>query len=456
MTLMTTTDIAPDTMSAAEMVALTKRHSIFSWSAQASVNPIPMVRGEGIYFWDADGKRYIDMNSQLMCVNIGHGDRRVIDAIKRQADELVYAGPGMATAVRARLGKMLAERTPGDLNRFFFTLGGAEANENAIRIARMVTGRQKIMVRYRSYHGATAGAISLTGDPRRWANEPGVPGVVRFFDPYKYRSHLYRDGDSDAAFVERCLDEVEETIMYEGGHTIAAMFVETVTGTNGLIVPPDGYLQGLREICSRHGILLVCDEVMCGLGRTGRWFACDHWNVVPDMITMAKGLTSAYLPLGAVAVSDQIAAYFDRNVFYGGLTYNAHPMSLAASEACLQVMIDDDTMNHVQRVGRTMSDLHAQMKEKHPSVGDVRSIGLFGVLELVRNRTTKEPMAPFNGSSPEMQRLASTLRENGMYAFVNWNNLFTNPPLCITEEQLHESFAIIDRALEITDAAVTG
>src|ERR1043165_1407755 len=237
-----TTDILDGTMTAAELVALTKRHSIFSCSAQASLNPIPMVRGEGIYFWDADGKRYIDMNSQLMCVNIGHGDKRVIEAIKRQADELPYAGPGMATAVRARLGKMLAELTPGDLNRFFFTLGGAEANENAIRIARMVTGRNKIMVRYRSYHGATAGAISLTGDPRRWANEPGIPGVVRFFDPYKYRSHLYREGDSDAAFTQRCLDEVEEIVMYEGGQTIAAMFIETVTGTNGLIVCPPSYM----------------------------------------------------------------------------------------------------------------------------------------------------------------------------------------------------------------------
>ena len=452
---MTITELS-ETMTAAEMVSLTKRHSIFSWSAQASVNPIPMVRGEGIYFWDADGKRYIDMNSQLMCVNIGHGDKRVIEAIKRQADELVYAGPGMATAVRARVGKMLADLTPGDLNRFFFTLGGAEANENAIRIARMVTGRQKIMARYRGYHGATAGAISLTGDPRRWANEPGIPGVVRFFDPYKYRSHLYREGDSDTEFTGRCLDEVEEIVMYEGGHTIAAMFVETVTGTNGLIVPPDGYLQGLREICDRHGILLVCDEVMCGLGRTGRWFAADHWNVTPDMITMAKGLTSAYLPLGAVAMSDRIASHFDKNVYYGGLTYNAHPMSLAAAEACLQVMKDDDTMNHVQRMGKVMSALHAEMKEKHPSVGDVRSIGLFGVLELVRDRTTKEPLAPFNATSPEMQRLGAYLREHGMYAFLNWNNLFTNPPLCITEEQLKESFAIIDRALEITDAAVAG
>ena len=451
---MTTIDTTSP-LTAEEIVALTKKHTIFSWSAQAALNPIPMVRGEGIYFWDADGKRYIDMNSQLMCVNIGHGDKRVIEAIKRQADELVYAGPGMATPVRARFGKLLAQYTPGDLNHFFFTLGGAEANENAIRIARTVTGRQKIMARYRAYHGATAGGITLTGDPRRWANEPGIPGVVRFFDPYKYRSHLYREGDSDAEFTARCLQETEEIIMYEGPQTIAAMFVETVTGTNGLIVPPDGYLQGLREICSRHGILLVCDEVMCGLGRTGKWFAADHWNVVPDIITMAKGLTSAYLPLGAVAVTDSIASYYDNRVFYGGLTYNAHPMSLAAAEACVNVMIEDDTMGHTQRMGAVMARLHAEMKQKHPSVGDVRSIGLFGVLELVRDRGTKEPMAPFNGTSPEMQKLGAYLREHGMYAFVNWNNLFTNPPLCITEEQLVESFAIIDRALEITDAAVS-
>lgn len=450
-----TTAASDATMSAADIVDLTKRHTIFSWSAQGSVNPIPMVRGEGIYFWDAAGKRYIDMNSQLMCVNIGHGNRRVIDAIKRQADELVYAGPGMATAVRARLGKLLAGLTPGDLNRFFFTLGGAEANENAIRIARIVTGRQKIMARYRSYHGATLGAISLTGDPRRWANEPGMPGVVRFFDPYQYRSHLHRDGDSEKEFAQRCLDEIEETIMYEGPQTIAAIFIETVTGTNGLIVPPDGYIQGLRAICDHHGIFLVCDEVMCGLGRTGSWFAVNQWNVIPDMITMAKGLTSAYLPLGAVAVSDRIASYFDKNVFYGGLTYNAHPMSLAAAEACLQVMIDDRMVEHTRDMGRVLAELHQEMKRKHRSVGDVRSIGLFGVLELVRNRQSKEPMAPFNGSSPEMQRLGAFLRQEGMYAFINWNNLFTNPPLCITEQQLRSSFEIIDRALEITDAAAS-
>src|SRR5438876_33034 len=269
---MTTTETT-GAMTAEEIIALTKRHTIFSWSAQGSVNPIPMVRGEGIYFWDADGKRYIDMNSQLMCVNIGHGERRVIDAIKRQAEELAYAGPGMASPVRARVGKMLAELTPGDLNRFFFTLGGAEANENALRIARAVSGRQKIITRYRSYHGATGGAISLTGDPRRWANEPGIPGIVRVFDPHKYRSPLYREGDSDETFARRCLDQIEEVIMYEGPQSIAAVFIEPVTGTNGLIIPPDGYLPGLREICDRYGILLVCDEVMSGLGRTGAWFA---------------------------------------------------------------------------------------------------------------------------------------------------------------------------------------
>ena len=441
-------------MSAAEIVDLSKKHTIFSWSAQGSLNPIPMVRGEGIYFWDADGKRYMDMNSQLMCVNIGHGDRRVIEAIKRQADELVYAGPGMATPVRARLGKLLATLTPGDLDHFFFTLGGAEANENAIRIARVVTGRQKIMARYRSYHGATLGAISLTGDPRRWANEPAIPGVVRFFDPYKYRSHLFRDGDSDAGFTARCLAETEEIIQYEGPHTIAAMFVETVTGTNGLIVPPDGYLQGLREICDRYGILLVCDEVMCGLGRTGAWFAADHWKVVPDMITMAKGLTSAYLPLGAVAMSGRIASHFDKNVYFGGLTYSAHPMSLAAAEACLQVMIDDDLVEHTRRMGTLLAELHQQMKEKHRCVGDARSIGLFGVLELVRDQRTKEPLAPFNGTSAEMQKLGAFLKENGMYAFVNWNNLFTNPPLVINEAQLREGFELIDRGLDLVDASI--
>ena len=449
-----TTADAPAAMTAEEIVGLSKQHTMFSWSVQGAVNPIPMVKAKGVYFWDADGTRYTDMNSQLMCMNIGHGDRRVIEAIKAQAEELAYAGPGMATRVRAQLGPMLAEVTPGELDTFFFTLGGAEANENAIRMAKAFTGRHKIMTRYRSYHGATAGAIALTGDPRRWANEPGYPGVIRVFDPYKYRSHLFTEGDSDAAFTRKMLAQLEETIMYEGPTTIAAFVIETVTGTNGLIVPPDGYLQGVRAICDRYGILLICDEVMAGLGRTGAWFAVDHWDVVPDIITMAKGLTSAYLPLGAVAVNPRMAEFFKDRMYYGGLTYNAHPMCLAVAVATLKVLHEDDLVGNSKRMGVVMGDLLADLKAKHPSVGDVRNIGLFGVVELVKDRSTKEPMAPFNGTSPEMQQLSAFFKEHGLYVFVNWNNFFSNPPLCITEPQLREAFEIFDAGLAITDAAV--
>jgi taurine--2-oxoglutarate transaminase len=446
------TKLGTGAMTAEEMVDLCKQYTFWSWSAQDSVHPIPMVRGEGIYFWDANGKRYMDMNSQLMCSNIGHGEKRVIDAIKEQAEELAYAGPGMATRIRAEIGPLLAGHTPGDLNKFFFTLGGAEANENAIKLARQFTGRQKIITRYRSYHGASAGAITLTGDPRRWANEPGIPGVIRAFDPYEYRCSFGRDNCSACEMF--CLSHIEEMMMYEGPQTIAAVFIEPVTGTNGLIVPPDGYMQGLRKMCDRYGILLISDEVMAGLGRTGEWFAVDNWNVVPDIITMAKGLTAAYMPLGCVAMSEKIAAYFNKNVFYGGLTYNAHPMSLAAAAATLRVLEEDDIVGNSKRMGKIMKELHQGLKARHPSVGDVRSIGLFGAIELVRNRETREPLAPFNGSSPEMGRLDAFLKENGMAAFTHWNVLFTNPPLIINEKQLRDSFEIIDRGLEITDKSL--
>ncbi|MBM4425221.1 MAG: aminotransferase class III-fold pyridoxal phosphate-dependent enzyme [Chloroflexi bacterium] len=437
-----------------EIVELTKKHNFFSWSAQGAVNPIPMAKAKGVYFWDAHGKRYFDLNSQLMCVNIGHGDQRVIEAIKAQAEELVYAGPGMASKVRAEIGRELADVTPGDLKKFFFTLGGAEANESAIKMARAYTGRHKIIARYRSYHGATAAAITLTGDHRRWANEPGISGVVRVFDPYKYRSPLYNEGDSDEAFARKCLDQIEEVIMYEGPHTIAAMFIETVTGTNGIIIPPDGYMQDLREICDKHGILLICDEVMAGLGRTGAWFAVDHWQVVPDLITMAKGLTSAYMPLGAVAISKKISDYFEDKVFYGGLTYSAHPMSLAAAVANLRVMKEDDIVGNSQRMGKVMAGLMDDLKAEHPSVGDTRNIGLFGCVELVKNRKTKEPMGPYVGASPEMAKLGAYLKDNGVYAFTWRNLLHTNPPLSVNESELREVFEVINKALEITDAAV--
>jgi taurine---2-oxoglutarate transaminase len=442
-------------MTPEEMIELTKKHSFFSWSAQGAVNPIAMERAKGVYFWDASGKRYFDLNSQLMCVNIGHGDERVIDAIQKQAEELVYAGPGMATRVRAEIGRELAEVTPGDLKKFFFTLGGAEANESAIKMARQYTGRFKILTRYRAYHGATAGAITLTGDQRRWANEPGIPGVVRIFDPYKYRSQLYQEGDSDDAFARKCLDQIEEVLMYEGPHTVAAIFIETVTGTNGILIPPQGYLQGLRQICDRHGILLICDEVMAGLGRTGEWFAVDHWGVVPDLMTMAKGLTSAYMPLGAVAINQKIADFYEDKVFYGGLTYSAHPMSLAAAVAVLRVMKEDGVLDNVKRVGKVMAGLLDDLKAEHPSVGDVRSIGLFGCIELVKNRDSREPMAPYVGPSPEMAKLGAFLKDNGVYAFTWRNLLHTNPPLTVNEDELREVFEVVNKALEITDAAVT-
>jgi len=438
-------------MSAAEIIDLSKRHTIFSWSAQGAINPIPMVRGEGIYFWDADGKRYVDMNSQLMCVNIGHGNRRVIDAIKRQADELAYAGPGMASPVRARVGKMLADLTPGDLNRFFFTLGGAEANENAIRIARMVSGRQKIMARYRSYHGATLGAISLTGEPRRWANEPGLPGVVRFFDPYKYRSHSFREGDSDEMFTRRCLDEIEEIIAYEGGQTIAAIFIETVTGTNGIIVPPDGYIQGLRQICDRHGIFLVCDEVMCGLGRTGRWFAADHWNVVPDMITMAKGLTSGYSPLGGVICSDRIAEPFlePGSSFLHGITFGGHPVSCAVALANLDIFEREHLLEHVTEHAPGFRERIDGLTDL-PIVGEVRGMGYFLGIELVRDPDTKDSFT--DAESEELLRgfLSPRLYDAGLICRADDRGdpvLQLSPPLIADEAEFDTIEAILRSVL---------
>src|SRR5437868_7223158 len=382
-----------------------------------------------------------------MSVNAGHGDPRIIDAIKRQAEKLAYANPFMAHEPRARLGQKLAELMPGDLDKVFFTLGGAEANENAIRLARAVTGRHKVMARYRSYHGATAGAIALTGDPRRWANDIGDSGVVHVLDPY----HGPERPVDNAAEALRYL---EETIQLEGPITNAAFFLETVTGTYGILIPPDGYLQGVRELCDRHGILMVCDEIMSGFGRTGEWFAVNHWNVVPDMMTMAKGLTSSYVPLGAVAMRPKIAEFFQNRVFYGGLTYNSHPLACAAALGTIQAYEEDDMIGNARRMGEVMKRHHEALKTRHPSVGLTRSIGLFGILELVRSRKTMEPMAPFNGTSDEMKAVAKSLRDHGLYTFVRWHTIMTNPPLCINEEELAEGFAIIDKALDIADQAV--
>jgi taurine--2-oxoglutarate transaminase len=445
------------TITDAEILPLSLEHGFWTWSAQGKVSPIPVQRAKGVYFWDVDGKRYLDFNSMVMCVNIGHGDERVINAIVQQARELPFAGPPMATRPRALLGKLLAEVTPGDLNRFLFTLGGADANENAIKLARAYTGRHKILARYRSYHGATAGAMAATGDPRRLAWEPNLmPGVVHFLDPYRYRSTFHRTNPdiSEADFALDYLNHLEEIIQYEGPQTIAAILLETVTGTNGVIIPPQGYLQGVRQLCDRYGILLIADEVMSGFGRTGKWFAVDHWNVVPDLMTMAKGLTSAYAPLGAVAMRPQIAEFFNERVYQGGLTYNSHPISLAAAAANIQVMQEDHIVERAAAMGPVLHRMLTDLGEQHPSVGEVRSIGLFGVIELVRDRKTRQPMVPYNGASPEMAALRQYMLDHGVYLYTHWHTVLIIPPLIITEEQLAEGFAVLNQALEITDRVV--
>src|SRR6266566_790098 len=430
---------------------LDQQYVLHSWSVQDQISPLPVAGGEGRYFWDYDGNRYLDFASQLVNVSIGHQHPKVVAAIKEQADKLTTIGPPMAHEARSELARLLAEVTPGDLTMSFFTNGGAEANENAIKLARWYTGRHKIVARYRSYHGATAGAITLTGDPRRWPAEPGIPGVVRMLDPYTYRCPA---GHPDPCPVCTGGPHLEEILQYEGPQNVAAVILETIVGTNGIIVPPDGYLQSVRDVCDRHGILLIADEVMTGFGRTGKWFAVDHWDVVPDMITMAKGLTSSYVPLGAVGMRPKVAAYFDDKVFYGGLTYNSHPLGCAAALGAIQAYEEDDMVGNSRRMGAVLARHHKQMRERHPCVGAARSLGLFGCLELVRDRQTLEPLAPFNGTSPEMKAIIAALVEGGMHTFVRWNTIMTNPPLCITEAQLDEGFEILDGALEIGDRAI--
>ena len=408
-------------------------------------NPIPMVKAEGIYFWDADGKRYIDFSSQLMNLNIGHQHPKVVKAIQDQAATLAFAHPGVATLPRGLLGKKLAEVTPGNLKKTFFALGGAEANENAVKIARFYTGRQKILARYRSYHGATHGAIALTGDYRRLPVEPAMPGVVHFLDPYCYRCPF---GWTKDTCHRECIKHVEEVLGYEGPDKVAAIIMEGVTGSNGLLVPPDDYWPRVREICTRYDILLISDEVMSGWGRTGQWFAVDNWGVVPDIITTAKGITCGYVPLGAVIVTDKIAEYFEDKMLWAGLTYNGHPLACAAALATIDVYEEDGLIANARKVGKYLGQRLEAIKATHPSVGDVRYIGLFSALEIVRNRQTKEPIDPLTA-------VQKVLRADGLFTFNFHNILFIVPPLCISESQLEEGLAIIEKALaETTDQMI--
>ncbi len=420
-----------------EIVDLNREYTFFSWSVQNAVAPIPVTKAEGVYFWDADGKRYLDFSSQLMNLNIGHQHPTVIRAVQEQAASLCFAHPALATEPRGRLGQKIAQVTPGNLKKTFFCLGGAEANENAVKMARFYTGRHKILARYRSYHGATSGAIALTGDYRRLPAEPSMPGVVHFLDPYCYRCPF---GWTKETCHRECIQHVEDIIQYEGPDYIAAIIMEGVTGSNGLIVPPDDYWPRVRALCDKYGILLISDEVMSGWGRTGKWFAVDHWNVVPDMITTAKGITSGYVPLGAVIVSDKIAGYFDDKMLWCGLTYSGHPLSCAAALATIQVYEEEGLIENAARMGEYLAQRLAEIKARQACVGDVRSIGLFAALEIVKDRASKAPA--------DMVEVGKALRANGLFTFIFRNILFVVPPLCISAAQLDEGLAIIESVLQ--------
>ena len=433
-------------------------HTFFSWSKQGGLNPMNIERAEGVYLYDRDGKKYLDFSSQLMNVNIGHGNMKVRDAVYKQMSEVTFVAPSMVTKPRSVLGKKLASIAPGNLNKTFFTLGGAEANENAIKTARLVTGRHKILTQYRSYHGATYGAISAGGDPRRHPIDVNqMPNIVHFENPYAYRCPWYSDSPEQCA--ERCVEQLERIIQFEKPESIAAIMLEGESGTSGCIKYPSNYWRLLRELADKYGILLIDDEVMSGFCRTGKWFAVDHSGVVPDIMTMAKGLTAGYLPLGAMIVTDEIAAHFDENVMPLGLTYSAHSVSCAAANAVLQVYEEENLLERTVKMGQYLDAKMEEMKAKHPSIGDWRNTGLLGVIELVKDRKTKEPLVPWNGTGPAMNvcnQLKAKIKELGMFTFVKWNFIFVAPPLIITEAQIDEGLEILSQVIAIADQHYTG
>ena len=431
-------------------------YTLFSWSKQKGINPIAVKYAKGVYLYDYDDKRYIDFSSGLMNVNIGHGNQRVTKAVAEQMQEVTYVTPSCVTKVRGELGKMLSKITPGDLNKTFFTVGGAEAVENAIKLARLYTGRHKIIARYRSFHGASYGAMTAGGDPRKLKNDAQqVPNIVHVEDPYCYRCPWGQPGPH--ACNRECVQHVERVIEFEGPENVAAVILEGENGTSGCIKYPPGYLQKIRAICDKHGILLIADEVMSGFGRTGKWFGVDNYGVVPDMIATAKGITSGYLPLGALIVSDKIAKEYDDKVLWLGLTYSAHAVCCAAGVEVLKIYEDENMIENAVRMGKYIDQRADEMKTIHPSIGDFRNTGLLGCLELVKNKITKEPMAPFNAKTDEMaimNKVSAKLRDLGMYTFVRWNYVFIAPPLCITKSEVDEGLAIISEALKIADEYV--
>jgi taurine---2-oxoglutarate transaminase len=435
-----------------------RAHVFHSWSAQAQIDPMPIARAEGSSFWDYDGKRYLDFSSQLVNVNIGYQHPKLVAAIQEQAGKLTTIAPTFANDARSEAARLIAELAPGDLNMVFFTNGGAEAIENAVRMARLHTGRHKVLAAYRSYHGATAGAIALTGEPRRWASEPGMPGIVRYWGPYLYRSAFHATTEAEES--ERALDHLRQTITAEGPQTVAAVVLESVVGTNGILVPPPGYLAGVRALCDEFGILMVADEVMAGFGRCGEWFAVDHWGVTPDLITFAKGVNSGYVPLGGVVMSDAVAASFQDRPYPGGLTYSGHPLACASAVASINIFKEEGILEHARALGTEaiVPELRA-LADRHPSIGEVRGLGVFWALELVRDRDTREPLVPFNASGADarpMAELAAACKASGLWPFVHFNRTHVVPPCTTTAEEIREGVAILDSALEVADAYYTG
>lgn len=438
---------------ASEISKTSKKYNLHSWSAQGGLEPKVMTKAEGIYYYDGEGNKVYDMSSQLVNLNVGYGNKKIIKAIQDQAEKLTFAGPSFALDVRSALAKRVVELAPDNMGKVFFTLGGADANENAIKIAKMFTGRNKIFSRYRSYHGATYGAANLTGEPRRYACEPGIPGFVKFFDPYIYQAPIRFETEEEA--TKYYLDTFREQVIYEGRKQVAAVFLETITGSNGIIIPPKGYLQGIRDICTEYGILMVCDEVMAGFGRTGEWFAVNNWNVEPDIITFAKGVTCGYAPIGGVLMSKEIAEFFDENFLSCGLTYSAHPLGCAAGIATLEVYEEENLFENCKERGVTLGNILENLKEKHPCVGDVRYIGLFSSIELVKDKETREPLVPY-GQDPEkiMRKILGMLKEKGFHNYSHENCLIIAPPLIITDEELEAAMSIMDEVLTQVDKMI--
>jgi len=443
---------------AARVRAEDRAHVFHSWSAQARIGPLPIAGASGRRFWDYEGKQYLDFSSQFVNLNIGHGHPRVVEAIAEQARRLCMVAPTFANDKRGEAARLVTECAPAGLGKVFFTNGGTDANEHAVRMARLYTGRHKVLSAYRSYHGSTATAIQLTGDPRRWPNDTATAGAVHFQPPYLYRSAF--DARTEAEECERALRHVEQIVAFEGPGTIAALLVEPVIGTGGILVPPPGYLPGLRALCDRHGIMLIADEVMTGFGRTGAWFAVDHWGVAPDLLTFAKGVNSGYVPLGGVLISDAIAEYFEERVYPGGLTYSGHPLACAAAVATITAMREEGMVEHAARLGREVlgPGLRA-LAERHPSVGEVRGLGVFWAVELVRDRGTREMLVPYAAGPDQtgpVDEVLAACRRGGLWPFANYNRIHMVPPCNTTEDEVREALEILDTALDSADRHTDG